>query len=197
MRRAIYLAIAILLLSALPAAALPDHEYTMTYYDSNGDVAGGEGYHCGSGYYSYGSYTDSYVLEIYEPCLEAAPIQCTDIGLSELSGCEGIRWCVSDSYAGDFANDIVPNCLGTCSRGETANPYCCAINPLNCPAKQQLRRPKRPFTLRARQTLPSGRIRPPAMIWKTRLKSGTAPAGKFLSVEPRFSLERWHTYLVD
>jgi hypothetical protein len=177
MRCLIALAAVVVVLIAIPAAALPDYAVHITYFDENGNEIGTYDAVCYSGYYFSGQTSDSYTLEIWEACNDLAPITCADFGESELPGCTGINWCVSGSYAWDYDHGFVPNCQGD---------Y----------VKQRLGRNqvRRSIMRRAAQSLPGRYGVPPASVWTSRAKNG-APGGRFLEEKPSFSLQRWHTYL--
>ena len=105
--------LAVLILCAATAYALPDVSYDVWYYDEDGNVVGWYSLTCSGGRYSGGTTSDIY--ETFSmPCIGIIePIMCNE---NEMPGCDG--WCYSDGYMMGYNHDVVPNCAGRCICGE-------------------------------------------------------------------------------
>lgn len=147
------LAFCCLLFLASSVHALPDYSLQAWYYDSSGNVVGTYVLACNGQHSSTGTTSDNYEQYTF-PCGNQEPITCTDVGMSELSGCDG--WCYSSGYVTSFNLDMVQNCDGVCLHGEGPGAggtyYCptCWKGTGSCPAKGRMRpRPQPRPTLTA------------------------------------------------
>jgi len=149
MRHLFVLLGAAIVLSAVPALALPDYATHTWYYDENGNEVGSFYLSCSGWSSSSGVTTDSYVMVATQQCQNAEPIVCSDVGLTTINSCPSSNWCVSDGYAISYGNDVVPDCQGVCLCGEgTVDPTgrCNMLGP-NCGAAWHPRVTKRKWLI--------------------------------------------------
>ena len=101
-------AIAVLLI-AFPAVTSPDYTEHRDYYDLSPSIVGYDNVYCGSPYFTHsGSTTEYFVDWIGSSCTWDPVPSCTDLALTQLSGC-GPTVCVSDDYRIEYENGHLPN----------------------------------------------------------------------------------------
>lgn len=102
--------IALFVLVALPAAALPDGQWTYDYYDESGNLVGRKDIWCG-GIQTTGTVTTRFCVLYWGPCETMEPwLGCDSEGWSDKPGNCG--QCMSASYEDSYNYCITTDCNG-------------------------------------------------------------------------------------
>lgn len=97
---------------AVNASAMPEYRYHIFYYDDNGNLVGEEVGYC-SGFSSWGTVTERYIMGGVMRCGDFQPVTCEDLGLTG----DGACGCVSDGYSEGYQDCMYANCTGQYAPG--------------------------------------------------------------------------------